>query len=249
MSVQSYGGVTTTGDITYHHSIKQGSKEWHDLRRGILTASTMGCVITPSKLAMANNEETRTVIYNLASERVSNVPADMFMSYAMERGHLEEAEARIVYRREYQEISECGFITNERLGFKVGFSPDGLVGDEGFIEVKSRASKFQMKTIIEHIAPPDPLSAIPKEYMLQVQTGLWVTGREWCDFISYSNGMNMAVVRVEPNPTYQDAISEAANVTEQKIQDVVERYKAAISDGKNRITPVKWIDHHEDITA
>ena len=84
-------------------------------------------------------------------------------------------------------------------------SPDGLVGDLGLIEVKGRMAKYQVQTILEHIAPPDAASIIPMEFMLQVQDGLFVTEREWCDFISYSNGLNMAVIRVRPIEEYQVA--------------------------------------------
>ena len=61
--------------------------------------------------------------------------------------------------------------------------------------------------------------------MLQVQTGLFCTGRKWCDFISYSNGMPMFIKRVLPDQKYQDAITEAAIKTEQSINEVIEKYR------------------------
>jgi len=166
----------------------------------------------------------------------------------MERGHLEEVEARIKYANEYEDVSECGFVINRSLGFPVGFSPDGLIGDLGMMENKSRDPKFQMQTIIEHIADEND-DVIPREYMLQVQTGLWVTGRQWCDFTSYSNGFNMLVIRVLPIPIYQTKIAEAAKVAEKQVQECVRKFKAAMADDDNRIIPVEWIDHSQEILA
>lgn len=248
MTIEPHKDVTTIGNVDYYHRLQQGSQEWHDLRRGILTASTMNKVITPATLKVANNKDTRTHIYELAALRVTDVPEDQFVSYAMERGNLEEVEARIAYADQFEPVYECGFVVNRDLGFPVGFSPDGLIGDDGFIENKSRDMKFQMQTIIEHLV--DPLSdLIPREFMLQVQAGLWVTKRKWCDFTSYSNGMNMIAIRVEPIPEYQEKIEEAASATEKQVQRIVDQYRDAIENPDNRVVPVQWIDHNEEIHA
>ena len=249
MTVEPHKDVTTIGNVHYYHRLQQGCQEWHDLRKGMLTASIMDKVITPATLKIANNKDTRTSIFELAAQRVTDIPDDNFISYAMERGNLEETEARIAYSQQFELVAECGFITNDSLGFHVGFSPDGLVGNDGIIENKSRDKKYQMQTIIEHLVTRDDANLIPREYMLQVQTGLWVTGRKWCDFTSYSNGMNMAAIRVEPIPIYQDKIAEAAEATENRVQQCVDKYRAAITNPSNRIIPVEWIDHHEEIQA
>ena len=99
----------------------------------------------------------------------------------------------------------------------IGYSPDGLVGDDGLVEVKSRASKYQIETVTAN--------EMPKEFMLQVQTGLFVSGREWCDFISYSNGMPMFVSRIEPIPESPEALQEAATQFEQKVVDTLNTFK------------------------
>jgi hypothetical protein len=65
---------------------------------------------------------------------------------------------------------------------------------------------------------------IPTEHIAQVQTGLWVTGREWCDFISYSNGMAMQVVRVYPDAAYHALIEAAAQAFEAKVNEVIDTY-------------------------
>lgn len=249
MNIEPHKDITTIGNVHYYHRLQQGSDEWKDLRRGMLTASFMNKVITPSTLKIANNAETRTGIYELAAQRVTNVPEDDFVSYAMERGNLEEVEARIEYSRNFEPVTECGFVINDSLGFPVGVSPDGLVGEDGGMENKSRDKKFQMQTIIEHLGEKDPSNLIPREFMLQVQTCLWVTQRKWWDFTSYSNGFNMVAIRVEPIPIYQEKIEEAAKATEDQINDCVIKYKAAIQNPSSRVFPVKWIDHNEEIRA
>jgi hypothetical protein len=248
-TVEPHKDITTIGNSHYYLRLQQGSPEWHDLRKGILTASTMNTVITPATLKTANNKETRTSIFELAAQRVSDIPPDNFTSYAMERGNLEEMEARLLYSEKFEPVYECGFVINDSLGFPVGFSPDGLVGLDGSIENKSRAAKFQMQTIIEHLATKADDNLIPKEFMLQVQTGLWVTQRKWMDFTSYSNGLNMVAIRVEPIQIYQEKIAEAAVATEELVEKCVNNYRAAISDKSNRIIPVKWVDHNEEIQA
>lgn len=246
MTLEPHEDITTTGNVNYWHRLTQGSAEWHDLRRGMLTASVMNEALTPATLKLANNDKVRTLIYKMAAERVVKLPADNFVSYAMERGHLEQVEARIAYSEAYEPATECGFITNTSLGFPVGYSPDGLIGDHGLIEIKSRDAKFQMQTIVEYMA--DPIAdQIPREFMLQVQTALWVTERPWCDFVSYSNGFNMAVIRVAPIEKYQDAITEAAKATEKAVQEAVEKYWQAFTRDGARILPVKWIDHTGEI--
>lgn len=233
--------------IKHHFDIIQRTPEWDKLRRGMITASAIDKILTPT-LKPANNENTRTYLFELAAQRIANVPEDNFMSYAMERGLLEEGEARKVYAEEYEPVKECGFIVNSSMGFDCGMSPDGLVGEDGLIEVKSRLSKYQVATIVQHIADADNCETpIPKEFMLQVQGGLLITGRAWCDFITYSNGLNMAAIRCHPIADYQIAIMGAIKAAEAKIKEIVQKYEAATTNPENRIHPVQWQDYSEEI--
>lgn len=236
------------GNVRYYHNLVQGCDEWLDLRKGMLTASTMKLALSEKTLKIANNDKIRQQIYQIAAERIGCPPADNFTSYAMERGNLEEVEARIEYINQFAQVEECGFIINNKLGFPVGCSPDGLVGKFGMIENKSRLPKYQVQTIIEHCGEHDN-TPIPSEFMLQVQTGLFVSEREWCDFTSYSNGLNMVAIRCYPIEKYQEAIKAAAIQTEQAVCAIVSKYMSLVDDPKSRITPVKFTDHHEEIIA
>jgi len=206
------------------HDVEQGTPEWLALRRGILTASEMRLVITP-KLAVADNDAVKTHLYELLAQRVTGYVEPHYESFDMERGKFDEEHARAKYAETWAPVEEVGFITNDKLGFPIGYSPDGLVGDDGLIEVKSRIQKHQMKTLVEYVAKGE----IPPDYVIQCQTGLWVAEREWLDFISYSGGMRMPVVRCFPDPKIQEAIAEAATVFEQRLNEKREIYETLIA--------------------
>jgi len=201
---------------TYHRNIEQGTPEWHDIRRGVLTSTAIRTLITPTG-RLADNDKTRAHFYEVAAQRITGRTEDSYLSFDMMRGHVEEILARDLYSHVYEPVTECGFITNDSLGFAVGYSPDGLVGDDGIIEIKSAKAKIQVQRIADGV--------IPTEHIAQVQTGLWVTGRKWCDFISYSNGMAMMVVRVNADPAYHALIEQAAQAFEAKVAEVIAAYE------------------------
>lgn len=201
----------------------QGSDEWHEARRGLLTASEMDLIITPT-LKMANNDKTRAHVYEIAAQRISKYVEPHYVSDDMLRGHQEEAMAVHTYSERYAPVTQIGFMTRNFGDFLIGYSPDGLVGDDGLIEVKSRRQKFQVQTIVECVT----YGKIMPEYMLQAQTGLLVSGRKWIDHITYSGGLPMATVRVFPDQEIQTAILTAATAFEAKVQAVIATYHATV---------------------
>lgn len=203
--------------IKYHYDIEQGTPEWHELRRGVLTSTAIKTLITPTG-KLADNDKTRSHVYEVAAQRITGRTEDTYLSFDMMRGHTDEILGRGLYSQHYAPVTECGFITNDKLGFTVGYSPDGLVGEDGLIEIKSAKAKIQVQRIADGV--------IPTEHYAQVQTGLWVTGRQWCDFISYSNGMKMMVVRVNADPAYHALIEQAAKAFEAKVAEVMMAYAA-----------------------
>jgi hypothetical protein len=205
--------------------LTQGSTEWCQARCGLLTASEMKLVITAKTLKVAEGEAVKTHLYELAAQRVNNYVEPHFEGYDMERGKFDEERARLKYAEEYAPVREVGFITNDRWGFTIGYSPDGLVDDDGLIEIKSRVQKHQMLTLVEFVAA----GAIPPDFMIQCQTGLLVAERDWLDFISYSSGMKMAVVRVLPDPVMQAAIIDAASKFETRLAEKLEIYQGLIA--------------------
>lgn len=207
--------------VVYHHDFNQGTQEWLDARRGLLTASEMCRIITPT-LKVANNGDSRAHVYEIAAQRITGHVEEGFTSYDMMRGHEEEVDARDHYRKHYAPVEHVGFITNDRWGFKLGYSPDGLVGEIGLIEAKSRKARFQIETIVK--------GEIPAEHMIQVQSGLLISDREWCHFLSYSGGLPMDVIPAEPIAEFQEAITEAATAFEARVAEVIEAYHAAVKE-------------------
>ena len=214
--------------ITYHTEVIQGTQAWLELRRGLLTASEMKLILTPT-LKLASNDKERTHLYDLLAQRVTGYVEPHFQSYDMERGNFDEEHARSKYSAIYAPVTECGFITNDRLGFNLGYSPDGLVGDDGLIECKSRVQKWQMQTMIEYVTGQE----VPADFIIQVQSGLFISERKWCDFVSYSGGMLMATVRAYPIPEVQEAIRNAATAFEARMKENLEIYnKLVASDAR-----------------
>ena len=201
--------------IRYYNDIEQGGEEWLAVRRGILTASEMRLIMTPT-MRPASNDKERAHLFELLGQRITGYTEPHYISDDMLRGHEDEIEARIRYAEHFAPVTACGFVTNDDHGVVIGYSPDGLVGDDGLIECKSRRQKYQIETILA--------DEVPAEYLLQCQTGLLVTGRKWLDFISYCGGLPMFVKRVWPCPEIHRAILDAALAFEQRLAAAQTRY-------------------------
>lgn len=201
--------------ITYHNDLIQGSDPWLAARCGLLTASEMKLILTP-KLKLADNDKVRTHAYELAFQRLTGFVEPQYVSDAMLRGQADEQYARVEYEKHYAKVEQIGFVTNDRWGFTIGYSPDGLVGSDGLIECKSRAGKYQVQTVAS--------DQVPDDFMLQLQTALLVSEREWIDFISYCGGLPMYVKRVEPDPEIHAAIIAAASAFEERVAEIEQQY-------------------------
>jgi len=205
--------------ITVYPDLIQGTDEWLQARAGIVTASTVGKLLTPT-LQIANNEGSRGLALTLAAERITGHVDETFSGPDMWRGHDDEPFARDAYGEHYAPVTEVGLIVREYDGFKIGCSPDGLVGDNGLIEIKSRLQKIHMRAILE--------DRIPTENVAQVQCELLVSGREWVDYVSYCGGMPLYVKRVHPDRMWHAAIIAAAEALEDAITNITARYRAAV---------------------
>lgn len=219
--------------IRYFTDLIQGSDEWLAARCGLLTASEMKLILTP-KLKAAANDKSRAHTWELLAQRITGYVEPTYVSEDMLRGQEDEVEARILYAERYAPVETMGFITNDRWGFTIGYSPDGLVGTDGLIECKSRRQKYQVQTIVENVAA----GTIPDDYVLQVQTGLLVSEREWCDLVSYSGGLPMAPIRAYADPEIQDAIVAAATAFEADLASKLATYRA-VTASKARLIPTE----------
>lgn len=161
----------------------QGTPEWFAARCGIPTASSFDRIICvdgkPSK-------QRTKYLYQLAGETITGVQEESYQNGAMLRGKEMEAEARQLYQLiTGQEVVEVGFCLAE--GY--GASPDGLVGEKGLLEIKCPNLATHIGYLLDN--------ALPTDYFQQTQGQLLVTGREWCDFLSYYPGLKPLLIRVK----------------------------------------------------
>jgi putative phage-type endonuclease len=202
----------------YHFEIEQGTDEWHALRRGIVTASAISKLLTAT-YKPANNDTSRALLYQLLAERILGESDQSFYNDDMARGHLLEPYARDLYAKHRAPVTECGFVTLATYQGILGYSPDGLVGDDGLIEIKCPRPKTHLCSLLT--------GEVPAEYVPQTQTGLAVTGRAWCDYISYAPGLPLFVARCKPAPAVIAAIFFAHEVAEQRLAVLMEDFEAA----------------------
>ncbi|AMW64476.1 exonuclease (endogenous virus) [Pseudomonas phage phiAH14a] len=165
--------------------IEQGSPEWLALRLGIVTCSELECLLVNGKGESGFGVGAFTYMNTLIGERITGEAADPFQGNRhTERGHELEAVARKLYEeREEVETTQVAIILNHG----AGYSPDSLVGAKGLTEIKTKLPKFQVEVILS--------GEIPKEHVAQCQGGLWVSEREWIDFVCYWPGMPLFIKR------------------------------------------------------
>lgn len=203
----------------YYMGLPQRSDEWYEARRGIVTASDVGKLVTHT-LKTAANETSRRLVHIKAAERITGHVEETFTTDAMMRGIMDEPLARDLYAATYAPVVECGFVTASIGGNKVGYSPDGLVGTDGLIEVKSREPHLHVAIILT--------GDVPHMHMAQMQMGMLVTGRKWADYISYAGGLPMWTKRIEADPAWFAAITEAIDSFEADVTDLIAKYDAEV---------------------
>lgn len=186
----------------------QNSPEWLEARRGIPTASRFADV-----MAKGQGITRRKYLYTLAGEILTGEVQPAFITESMERGHSMEADAVSLYafERDVEPVT-CGFMRRGR----AGCSPDRLLGTNGLVEVKSKLPHLQLEVLERNTLPP--------EHKAQVQGQLWVSGRDWCDFISYWPRLPLFVVRVERDEPYIESLAQAVADFVGELDALVKKY-------------------------
>lgn len=187
-------------------------------------------------LVPSTGDTAKTLMHTLIAERITGHVEPVFPNRAMERGTMDEPYARAAYAEHHAPVTEVGFITEDKHGFILGYSPDGLVGDDGLIEIKSRDQKTQLRTFLRN--------EVPAENLAQLQGGLLVTQRAWIDYVSYCGGMPLFVKRVYPDPEWHRVILEAATAFEATATNIISQYldAAAGSPATERIDHFAELD-------
>lgn len=258
--------------------LEQGTDAWHDARRGLVTASTVGRLVTygppdaisvacptcearptqpcinkarkerteikslhqgrtehaagrPPVFSVADNETSRGLTFALAAERISGFTEDTPMNSDMWRGTIAEPFARDEYARHFAPVEQVGFMVRAEESWTLGYSPDGLIGDDGLLEIKSPRAKTHVQTVIA--------DEVPAYYVPQLQAGLLVSGRKWVDFVSYVSGMHLCPIRVYPDPDWFEAIAAACEAFEQAAARIVADYSERVQN----MPTTERIDH------
>jgi len=158
-------------------ALEQGSEEWLQARAGVITASIVRDVIETLKDGKTPSAKARLKVYQLGMERVAKKPVgEVFNSWQMRRGQELEHGARQVYEeRTGNIVQESGIVLSPDRLF--GYSTDGFIDADGMVEIKCLISAEKVYEMLE--------TGDVGDYLHQMQTGLWLTGRKWCDFIMY----------------------------------------------------------------
>lgn len=194
----------------------QGSDEWLRARSGKFTASCFADVLARNKRTGEPLKAYDDLIWNLVTERMTGEPMAQIDGYALRWGSDVEPFAREAYALETGlSVLETGFLLHPEYPF-AGASPDGLIGDDGGLEMKCPKNS---RVHLERFE-----SGVPPEYVPQIQGGMWVTSRQWWDFVSYDPRMpeshQLLRIRVERDQAYIDKLEAAVLEAEAKVQDL-----------------------------
>ena len=193
-----------------HHKVDQGTEEWYRLRMCRFTASSVD-----NQLGKASNKGYQDEIKRVAFETLYGVRPDSFEGSWMTRGKEIEADARNMYQASnFTVVETAGFFT---YGDYMGASPDGLVGEDGIIEIKC----VKFNTFIDYVLA----DRVPPEYVPQIQMQLLCTDRQWCDFVAYHPGVPLFIRRAERD--------------EAMIQNIIVAVDVAMASAKELITKLK----------
>lgn len=193
--------------------VEQGSQEWLDLRLGCPSGSQFSNLITSTGKPSTSAD---TYINQLIAEKLTGRPTEVKVTEWMQRGTELEPLARNFYElMTDNEVSEVGFCMHDQ--HQCGISPDGLIGDEGGLEIKCPAPQTHVKYLREN--------KLPTQYKQQVQGCLWITGREWWDFVSFHESMPVMTVRVQRDDDYIQLLETEVLKAVETIETEVNRLK------------------------
>ena len=171
--------------------VEQGSQEWLNSRLGVPTASRFKDIIAPAK--GDKSASYKSYMYELIAEKLTKGKEDFFKSEWMERGNEIEPLARASYEFIHDvEVKQVGIMFNDDM--TIGASPDGLIGEVGGLEIKCPKPSTVVKYMLD--------GGLPLEYKPQVMGNLWISGREWWDFLAFHPSMEFFQIRVYRDDEY-----------------------------------------------
>jgi hypothetical protein len=190
---------------------EQLSPEWIAARCGIPTASAFDKIVTSKG---ERSTQRQKYMYQLAGERVAGAPEETYQNGAMQRGILLEPEARSFYELVTgQEVRKVGFCLAD--GEKFGCSPDGFVGTDGLLQIKCPSLAVHVGYLLG--------GKLPTDYFQQVHGEIFVTGREWSDFMSYYPGVKPFIVRVTRDGAFNALLHSELQAFCTELEETIKR--------------------------
>lgn len=187
---------------------EQNTPEWFEARRGIVTASRFSDV-----LAKGQGITRRKYLLTLAGEAITGECAETFSNAHTERGHAMEEDARDMYAFQHDvEPVKVGFMRRGRSGA----SPDRLIGTDGLLEIKTKLPHLQLDVLDK--------GKLPSEHVAQVQGQLMVSGRDWCDFVSYWPRLPLFCIRVYRDEKYIEELNQAIAYFVGELDEIIKKY-------------------------
>lgn len=200
--------------------VEQGTDEWFALRYGWVTASRFKDVLSNGR-GGAPSKTRLSYMYQLAGEALTDMRQESFTSEYMEWGTETEPQARDTYEFVTgSTVDQVAFIQHGQ-NRKIGCSPDGLVGDDGLIEIKCPKTSNQIETFLS--------GKMPTQHKPQVQGQLWLSNREWCDFISFDPRINgdasYFCTRVYRDDEYIKELAHKCYQFEDELKQMIEKLR------------------------
>lgn len=194
-----------------YEKIEQGTEEWFNIRKEKMTASNASAIGN-------NGKGLETYIYNMLAETYSVAEKEQYTNDDMARGNELEAQARAIYELQNNiEVKEVGFIELDEF---TGCSPDGLVGEDGGIEIKCVKDEKYFKMLV------DGIEKSVSDYIWQIQMSLYVSSRKWWDLVVYNPNFKKSTIifRLYPDLKYIDKIKIGLESGKEKIKLIKEKY-------------------------
>lgn len=200
----------------YHFDVEQATLKWLRLHLGRPTASSFSSILT-TDMELRKGEGVKTYIYEKCAEVWRNEPLPQFASFQTDQGLLREEKAKPAFEMENNcKIIPCGFV--ESADRRCGCSPDGLIGEDGGIEIKCPEAQTHVKYLIEN--------KLPNDYVQQVQGSLYVTGRKWWKFYSWRAKFPPFVLTVERDEELMEKIDASMQKFYAQLDEAMATLKA-----------------------
>lgn len=196
---------------------EQLSPEWFAAKAGVISASSVADLMAKTKSGPSTSR--KNYITQLAVERITGTRDEGYSNAAMQRGIALEPEARAEYERlRCVLVEEVGFALHDVMDY-AGASMDGLVGDDGLLEIKCPTAMAKHAEALRN-------GAHAAEYRWQVMAQLWISGRAWCDVASFDprfpEGLQLAITRVHRDEKAIAELVSECTAAEIEIRELVD---------------------------